>query len=138
MNGKTNDVVYLYSPGLITAATILGAPVAGCILLAHNYRSLGMKSSARQLLLWGILGTAGLLVVAFFLPDKFPHMVLPIGYTMGMREAVKQLHGKEYESHVASGGAKGSAWKAVGIGVGCLCAIMAVLFLVIMIVPAEQ
>ena len=95
---------------------MLGAPVAGCILLAHNFRAIGKPSAARQWLIWGTLGTALLIVVAFFLPEKFPHMALPIGYTMGMRQAVKQVHGPEYAQHIALGAAKAPAWKAVGVG----------------------
>ena len=74
----------------------------------------------------------------FFLLEKFPHMVLPLGYTMGMQEVVKQLHAKAYQSHVAGGGVKGSVWKAIGIGVGCLSAVMVIQFLFVMVLPAEQ
>ena len=137
MNGSQNEAVRLYSPALITVATLLGAPVAGCILLAHNYRSLGKQATAKQLLIWGTLGTALLLVVAFFLPENFPNKVIPIAYTAGMHQAVKQLHRKDYESHIENGGAKGSTWKAIITGVGCLCAIFVIIFLVLLVLPGE-
>jgi hypothetical protein len=135
MSEIQNTSVRLYSPTLITVATLLGAPVAGCILLAHNFRVLGRHSAARQWLVGGSVGTAVLLVVGYFLPDNFPNMVLPISYTMGMHQAVKQLQGAEYASHLARGGAKGSAWMAVGTGLACLCAIVGIVLLVALVLP---
>ena len=137
MESSERETIRLYSPALITLATFLGAPVAGCILLAHNYRALGKTATARQILIWGTLGTVLLLVVAFFLPDNFPNSALPIGYTVGMNQAVKKVHGKDYESHIASGGAKGSTWKAILTGVGCLCVIIAILLLIVFVGPEE-
>ena len=135
MNGSTNSAIRLYSPALVTVATLIGAPVAGCILLAHNYRSLGRQSTAIQLLIWGTLGTVLLLVMSYFLPENFPNGVLPIGYTVGMYLLAKQLQGKDYESHIANGGVKGSTWKAVVTGVGCLCAILAITFVMVFLMP---
>jgi len=57
--------------------------------------------------------------------------VLPIGYTVGMYQAVKHLHGKDYQTHLANGGAKGSVWKAIFTGLGCLFAIMVITFLAV-------
>jgi hypothetical protein len=133
MGERPNTSARLYSPALMTVATFLGAPVAGCILLAHNYRVLGKQSAARHWLIWGSIGTALLLVVAYFLPDKFPHMALPIGYTVGMHQAVKQVHGAEYAAHIAAGGAKGSVWAAVGVGLACFCTILGVFVLVVLV-----
>jgi hypothetical protein len=133
MNEPSSPSVKLYSPALITLATFLGAPVAGCILLAHNNRMLGRRAAARQWLLWGTVGTALLLVVAFLLPDKLPHYVLPIGYTVAMHQVVERLYGPEYTRHIDNGGPAGSAWKAVGIGLASFCAIMAVIVGVVLV-----
>lgn len=136
MSETQNTSVKLYSPVLITVATLLGTPVAGCILVAHNLRALGRHSAARQWLILGSVGTAVLLVIAYFLPANFPNMVLPIGYIVGMYQAVKQMHGADYAGHIANGGAKGSAWMAVWVGLACLCAIFGIIFLVVMVVPS--
>jgi hypothetical protein len=131
MNESRNDTAYLYSPALITLATVLGAPVAGCILLAQNYRVIGKQATAKQILLWGIFGTILLLVVASLLPDTFPNIVLPAGYTIGMYQAVKRSHGKDYQTYLANGGAKGPIWKAVFTGILCLIAILVMVFLAV-------
>jgi hypothetical protein len=128
----------LYSPLLVAVATLLGAPVAGCILVGHNLRALGKRSAAWQWLLWGVVGTAALLIVAYFLPDRFPNSALPIGYTLGMYYGVKHAHGAEFDTHIATGGARASAWAAVGVGLTCLVAILGVLFLAILALPEGQ
>jgi hypothetical protein len=126
--------VRLYSPGQVLAATILGAPVAGAILLAHNYRSVGQGSAGRKALLWGGLGTVGLLIVSLFLLEHFPNSVLPASYSMGMYQLAKQLQGREVASHLAAGGARGSNWSVVGIGVACLLVLLVVMIGVAVVV----
>jgi len=127
--------VRLHSPTMITVATVLGAPIAGCILLAHNLRALGKRSVAREWLLGGLVATALIMVVAYFLPDRFPRMALPIGYILGMQQAVKHAHGAEYEAYIAAGGAKAPAWIAVVVGLVCMLAILVAVLLVILALP---
>lgn len=125
----------LYSPGHIAWATFLGAPIAGCVLLALNYRRFGKSTSANLALVTGFIGTGLLLVIAFFLPDNFPNSILPAAYTFGMYQCVKSLQGKAYEHHVANGGIKASAWAATGIGILSLLCIFAALVAVILVAP---
>ena len=76
--GSSDDAVKLFSAGQITLATFLGAPIAGCLLLARNYRELGNGAAAWQSLVAGIVSTILLFLIAFWLPENFPNMVLPI------------------------------------------------------------
>jgi hypothetical protein len=138
MDEKENRCIYLYSPWQITIATFLGGPVAGCILLSHNYQALEKVAVAKKVLLWGIAGTIALIIIGFSLPQNFPNSILPLAYTIGMHQAVKQMHQKEYAIHVASGGAKGSAWTVVGVAMGCLCAMLLTIFAIVMFLPIES
>jgi hypothetical protein len=54
-----------YTVGQITVAAFLGAPVAACGLIAHNYRQVEQASLGRQWLIWGFGGTAAVLVISF-------------------------------------------------------------------------
>ena len=106
---------YLFSVGQITLATFLGAPIAGCLLLARNYRVLGNGAAAWQSLVAGIVATILLFLIAFWLPENFPNMALPVAYCFGMRQLVNYLQGSE----IANRG-KGSWAVTVAVGVGCL------------------
>jgi hypothetical protein len=127
----------LYSPGQMAWATFLGAPVAGCVLLALNCKRLGHSAAAGIALVGGFTVTVLLLVVSFFLPDNFPNLALPAAYTFGMYQCVKLLQGKEYEHHLAIGGTRGSGWVATGVGILCLILILVAMFAVLFAMPDE-
>ena len=63
--------ITLYSPGHIAWATFLGAPIAGCVLLALNYKRFGDATSATLALIVGLIGTVVLLAIAFVLQTIF-------------------------------------------------------------------
>src|SRR2546423_10677413 len=83
----------LFSIGQITLATLIGCPIAGFVLVAQNYRQLGKSEAALQSLLFGLILTFVVFLIATVLPDNFPNMALPVGYTIGIREGVKYLQG---------------------------------------------
>jgi hypothetical protein len=132
---KGGEVVRLYSPAQITAATVIGAPIAGAVLLARNYARLGDAVSGRKALLWGGCVTAGLLVVSLFLPDRFPNSVLPIGYSAAMYQLAKHLMGERLVSHITAGGARGSTWVAVGVGMASLLVIVVLMVGIAWVAP---
>ena len=70
----------LYSVGQITAATFVGSPLAGCLLLAHNYRVLRRNRAALYSLMCGVVATVIVFVGASWLPESFPNAALPVGY----------------------------------------------------------
>jgi len=125
----------LYSPGQIALAALLGSPLAACWFWSRNYRQLDQPRSANQCLIWGIAGTAVLLTVSFFLPEHFPNSAIPIGYTMGLRQAAKQIHGDTITQHISAGGRLGSWWAVVGVSIGCLLLVLAVIFGVVLLLP---
>lgn len=127
----------LYSPGQIAWATFLGAPIAGCVLVALNYRRFGNSAAANLALIAGVIGTVLLVAIAFVLPDSFPNSVLPAAYTFGMYQSVESLQGNEYEHRLANGGVKGSGWVATGIGILSLVVMLVALFAVVLVVPQE-
>ena len=118
----------LYSPGQVALAAFLGSPIAACWFFGRNYRQLGHPKSATQCLIWGAVGTVILFVVTFHLPDRFPNLVIPIGYTAGLLQAAKYIHGSTVTQHIAAGGRLGSWWTVVGISLLFLVVVVAVLF----------
>jgi hypothetical protein len=125
----------LYSPGQIALAAFLGSPLAACWFWSRNYRQLSQPRSATQCLIWGVVGTAILLTVSFFLPERFPNAAIPIGYTVGLHQAAKQIHGNTVTQHLLVGGRLGSWWVVVGISFVCLLIALAVIFGVVLLLP---
>jgi hypothetical protein len=127
----------LYSPGQVAAAAFLGAPIGAVILMAANYRLLGRARSRRIALIAGIGGTAALLLVSFFLPEKFPNSALPIAYTIALRTIADRLQGPAYAAHLAAGGARQSHWRVVGIALACLSGLLVLMIAVVLAMGTE-
>jgi hypothetical protein len=123
----------LYTVGQITFATFGASPLAGCLLLAFNYRVLQKPSAAWQSLVWGLVSAIVLFAIAFVLPERFPTMVLPVAYSIGMRQLVSYLQGDAIAKHLASGGKKGSWWVTVGLSLAMLVVIVVIVFAVILL-----
>lgn len=118
----------LFSVGQIVLATLLGTPLAGCLLLAANYRQLGKSAAAWQAVAAGIVSTIVLMIVSFWLPEKFPSSLLPAVYCVTMRQTVIQLQGGAIDNYLKAGGGKGSWAIAVITGIVCLIVILGIVF----------
>lgn len=125
----------LYSPGQIALSAFLGSPLAACWFWSRNFQRLGRVSSSTQCLIWGAIGTAALLTLSFFLPERFPNSAIPMGYTFGLLQAAKQTHGAIVAQHLSAGGRLGSWWAVVGVSLLFLAAILAALVGVILLLP---
>lgn len=127
----------LFTVGQITTASALGAPIAGCFLLARNYKELGKVDEGRKALIWGVVSTALILLLSLVLPQKFPSSALSIGYCFAMFKLARRLQGASISSHMAAGGAKGSWAMTIGVGVASLVVIFILIFgFVIVLDPA--
>ena len=118
----------LYSIAQITVATFLGSPLAGSLLLAHNFRELRVAKAALRSVIWGVVSTVILLVVAPWLPEKFPNAALPVGYCFAMRQVATHFQGASISNHFSVGGKKGSWAATVGIGLACLVLLFGLFF----------
>ena len=127
--------ITLFSKAQVSLATFLGAPIAGALLMRMNYKALGHAKAAQQSLIVGTVGTAFLLVLAFFLPDNFPNLVLPIASIFAVRQWYKQAQEATFKTHVANGGQKGSWGTAIGLSFLFLVLILAIVFGAVMVLP---
>ena len=109
----------LFSTGQITLATFLGAPLAGCLLLARNQQVLGKGAAAWQPLVVGGITTTLLFIIALLLPENVPGVGLPIGSCIGMYYYAKQWQGGAIETHLKAGARQGSWAAVVALGIGC-------------------
>ena len=109
----------LFSTGQITLATFLGAPLAGCLLLARNHQVLGKGAAAWQPIVIGIVATSLLAILGLMLPENVPGVGFSFGSSFGMYYYAKQWQGGAIEAHLKAGAPQGSWWAAVVIGLGC-------------------
>jgi hypothetical protein len=127
--------ISLFSVMQVSVATFLGAPLAGAFLISQNHKALGQGKAARQSLVTGVIGTVILMGIAFFLPDNFPNLVLPIVSIVVLQQWYQKVMGETFNKHVADGGKKGSWVTTVGVGLLCLVLIIAILVGVVMMLP---
>lgn len=125
----------LFTAGQVAGATFIGAPIAGALLLAANYRTVGDGGARRQALVWGLVATGLVLTLAVVLPDDFPRAALPIAYTVATFQVAKRLQARLLRAHQRAGGRPHSSWRAVGIGVGCMLAVLLVLLVLGFVLP---
>ena len=126
LDETTRDKVF--SVGQITLATFLGAPIAGCLLLSHNYLHVRETKKARYALAWGAAATALILFIASLLPAGFPNGALPVGYCIATRQLATHLQGSAIEQALEAGASKASWLMTTGVGIGCLLAIFVIVF----------
>ena len=127
----------VYTPPQVGIATFLGGPIAGSLLLASNYATLGRRSARTQALVWGVVGTAAALAVALVLPKNIPHSSLPVTYTAALYHFAKTSQVGDYQTRLATAGRQ-SHWKAVGIGVASLITLFALFTLYFMLVGNDS
>ena len=137
VNGSENPH-RLYTPAQIATASLLGGPLPACWFVAQNAKRLLRPSQRSTWLAVGIGATLLLLIlVLFVLPDSFPPYILPIAYTVALREVARRVQGEAISSHRAAGGAVGSWWAVVGLGVSGLALLLGLIFLVILLFPSS-
>ena len=85
----------LYSPGDVALATFLGAPAAGGVVLALNYRKWGQKPLAAATVAVGVVVTAILGWLAWIVPSYIPSVVFLAPQVIGGYLVAKWLQGRK-------------------------------------------
>ena len=121
MEMDTNEITAhrLYSPQQICLAAFIGSPVAACWCFSRNYRQLGNSDIAQKWLIWGGGGSFVLLVLLCMLPfaERLPHYIIPLAYSLALREVAKRIQGDAVAHHISAGGRLASWWFVVGISI---------------------
>lgn len=122
--------IKLYSVGAVVIATFLGAPIAGCVIMAINYARLGMMRWAWLSVIAGLAATALLLFLPQMLLDSLdiPTVLFWLPQLLILGAAASTLQGATIKEHVAAGGKQASNWGAAGIGLGCCILILGLVF----------
>lgn len=118
----------LYRLAAAGLATFFGTPVAGAWVIGQNLKRLGRQQEVQKAWLTGIGIMLLIFVVAWFLPDSFPAAPINIAAVFAMHQYAKQSTGEALDRHTASGGTFLSNWRALGVSLLFLLAVMAALF----------
>jgi len=125
----------LYTIPAIGLATFFGTILAGGVILAINFRNLGKESAARNAIIYSALATLAVFSLAFLIPDdvNVPNVIFTVIQLVAMIQIAKKLQEADIKNHIDNGGLLASNWKAFGISLLILIALMAILFLVVMV-----
>ena len=93
----------IFSPNLIAVATVLGGPLAGCILLARNSKMFGDLKGQRQILFSGLACTLLLFILGMTLPPWFPVILLYIASCAAIYEFARRVQEPRYAVAIANG-----------------------------------
>lgn len=108
--------IKIYSPNQIALGSLWGGPIAVVYFLYRNYISLGNLEYAKKTILLGSFLIIALVGLLPFLPEKFPHMAIPLTYTLlGKQLAIKTQLSKEKIKNNKKYSFE-SKWKTFGIG----------------------
>ena len=81
-NGPSLPLVF-YTPRQVFVAALVGGPMAGAWFASKNHAATSNKAHSRKVLVATGLITILLFPLLIFLPDKIPHLVIPLGYSWG-------------------------------------------------------
>lgn len=118
----------LYRLAAVGIATFFGTPVAGAWVIAQNLKRLGRQAQVRNAWITGIGALIAIFLLGMFLPDSVPATPINIAAVFGMYHYAKQHTGAAVEQHAAQGGQFASNWRAFGVSLLFLLAVMAVVF----------
>lgn len=123
--------VRLYKISGIALATVFGSVLAGGLLMSLNYRMLGLEQKATRALQYSVLAIALILAAAFLIPPewKIPDTAFTIPQLLAMIILSRQLQGEAIAAHRGAAGLMASNWKAFGISLLVMIAVIALLFL---------
>ncbi len=120
-----------YKNASIGAATFLGGPLGGGILIRRNLINFGKAKEGNIALVVSIIFMLLLVAIFIFIPahiiEKIPTFLLPMVYTGAITLWTKRNHGDALDVHEAAGGNFYSGWKAAGIGLLALVVFFACL-----------
>jgi len=117
----------LYTLTGMGVATFFGTPIAGGFLLSRNYKALGMGAEASKAL-WISIGGTILFILALMLIEQFvalPQISYAVPQVIIVHQLAKYYQGEYIEQHQVEAGLLYSNWRAFGISLLIMLAVLA-------------
>ncbi|BBM02952.1 hypothetical protein [Microbulbifer sp. GL-2] len=124
---KKKSVSPLYKISGIGVATFVGSILAGGVLMYLNYKRLGLYDKATKCIVISIVATIAIFGVVYLIPEdiNIPNIAFTIPQVIAMVQIAKSQQEALINEHISSGGTMSSNWKAFGISVLIILAIIA-------------
>jgi len=114
----------LFKQHSISAATYLGGPLAGAILMRSNFIKMGEPKKGEQSIIIGIIASiiifGGIFLVPENIVEAIPGPFIPLLYTGIVYYLAGKMQGEFLKAHLDNEGQFYSVWRALGIGLVCL------------------
>ncbi|AZQ65389.1 hypothetical protein EI427_24565 [Flammeovirga pectinis] len=129
----------LYSFKTINLATFIGGPLAGGILIYHNFSKLNKEKEAKLTIIITLAFSIILFSFLFLASDKIlsdiPKQIIPLFYTIIISLIVERYQNKDLLEFFNNGGEKQSIWKGLGISLIGVISILILLFIFSFLTP---
>lgn len=136
--GSQDTGVYrFYKLSGIGLATFFGSPIAGGYLISRNYKVVGRDAEAKKAIIYSVLGTLAMFAVITFIESFFtlPNTTYSVPQVMAVYLLARQYQGELLETHKTNNGQFFSNWRAFGISLVVILAILIVLVPIIYFLP---
>jgi hypothetical protein len=120
-----------YTPRQVYVAAFLGTPLAAAWFVRKNFLLAGAPARASTAMWRGIVLTTAVFVLAYFLPERTPNILLPLAYSVLIYIYAQSVFDKPVKLHLESGGRRGSWWEVIGIGIATMALVVILAFAVI-------
>jgi hypothetical protein len=102
----------MFSARQAWGGTLLGGPLAGAYFIRVNFVARGERKRAAIATFLGVVITLAIVAVVPFMPERLPHSIIPIAYSMAAWSIVEQLQLSKAE---AAKTPLHSNWRVVGV-----------------------
>lgn|ERR1700681_1807221 len=124
-----------YTPGQVLLAAILGGPLAGGYLVSRDHSLFGSPKKARATLLWSCVVLIGMIGLGYSLPEHSSETI-PAAIVAGMyRWYAKESFQSTITQRQNQGWLRYSWWRVVGLSVGILVLMLALLVVFVIVIP---
>ena len=131
------DHTRLYTTAQIATASLIGGPLPACWFIAHNFGALNQSDRRRRWIIGGIASVLVLLgLVVSGVVSHLPQYVLPVAYSLGLREWARKIQGEAITAHRAAGLPTGSWPAVIGYGILSLIVCFGIAFGVLLLFPS--
>lgn len=135
MSGEHSTNLRVYTPWQVCVSCLLGGPASATWLIAENFRTLDDQKKRKLTFFYGAISLIALIGLGLVLPKHSSGTVLAAAIAGVTREITKNQQGSQIEQLRANGGKIASWWSAVGIGFLGLAAMLALVFLLVLLLP---
>jgi tetratricopeptide (TPR) repeat protein len=102
----------------VCVTSVLGSPITGGVLLAHNAKAVGQLKNAKKYLWTSIVATIVMIIAcSFLLPERVGTYLIPVSVALGMGLWYRNVQGGLLASGRYPGAPRASWWPALGISI---------------------